>query len=357
MGISIDRESEFLHDRAAIPADLLAAQVPLGGRTARLADVLRFCLDGDPGLLGNGVSQHALAEQCRIFLSGGLQAMRRPAHASRWTEFSLVLPGDDPGAQVYKALKDLVDDLSDAGELACFFFLHQAPGLRVRFQAFGANQPALHARLQSWLADWQRKGLVPRIREGLYEPETATFGGPLSMAFVHRLFTLDSRAWLAVHAREGADDMDSDWAISIGMLAAQLGALGIPREDGEVWERVRSRVARAHEGELSIRDEPTGERDLADFASDVRAVWTRPEWIDAVLSAGARAIVKQFALPATNLIHNWNGAYFETPQAVIGPREAAAQLTVQHWNRARLPLDRQLVFAQALASGRDCRGR
>lgn len=330
--------------RAPIPADLLDAPVPLGSRTARLADVLRFCLDGDPAHLGGVASHPMLAEQCRIFLSGGLQAMRRPTPANRWLEVAIALPEADPGSRLYVALKDLVDGLHEAGELASFHFVHQSPGLRLRFQAFGANQPALHQAVRSRLADWRRRCLIGEPRDAVYEPETGVFGGPLSMAFAHRIFTLDSRAWLAVHAGAGADDLDSSWAISIGMLAAQLGALGIPPEDQEVWERVRGRVVRAHGGE------PAAISDLADFSADVRAVWARPDWIDAVLSAGARAIVKQFAILAATLIHNWNCAYFETSQASIGPREAAALLAVHHWNRARLPLDRQVVFAQALAT-------
>ncbi len=345
-----DLESDPAQCRSSIPADLLETPVPLGSRTARLADILRFCLDGDPGHLG-GANYPMLAEQCRIFLSGGLQAMRRPTPSNRWIEFAILLPDAGAGQRFYAVLKELVDELHEAGELAGFCYVHGNRGLRLRFQAFGANQPALHDLVQSRLLEWRRRCLIGESRDTVYEPETGLFGGLLSMAFVHRIFTLDSRAWLAVHAGEGADDMDSGWAISVGMLAAQLASLGIPREDIEIWERVRSRLARAYGGE-SVSDAA-----LTDFAVDVRAVWDRPDWTDAVLSAGARAIVKQFAIPAATLIHNWNCAYFETPQAVIGPREAAALLTVHHWNRARLPLDRQIVFAEALASRRDGRGR
>jgi thiopeptide-type bacteriocin biosynthesis protein len=336
--------------RLAVPTDLLDATVPLGAKTARLADILRFCLDGDPGHLSVGTCRQALAEQCMTFLSGGLDAVRRPADVNRWVEVLLVLPDGDPGPSLYAELKELVCQVEEAGELADFHFIHQSPGLRLRFHAFGANHAALYAELQSRLSDWQYGNLTPQVRYSLYEPATALFGGSLSMAFVHRLFTLDSRAWLAVHAGERADEMDSVWAISIGMLSALLGALGIRRDDTEVWGRVSSQVARARGGE-SIRT-TISDRETADFAADASAVWSRPEWIDAVLSPGARAIVRQFSIRAADLVQNWGDAYFNTPQAVVGPMEVAALLAVRHWNRARAPLDLQLVFARTLASGR-----
>lgn len=343
---------ELVRDRgcSSVPRDLLDAPVPVGANTARLADILRFCLDGDLRHLGVGTCRHTLAEQCMIFLSGGIEAVRRPADVNRWVEVLLVLPEGYAGPSVYAELKELVCQVEEAGELADFHFVHQNPGLRLRFQAFGANYPALYADLKSRLSGWQCGDLIPRIRYSLYEPATALFGGSLSMAFVHRLFTLDSRAWLAVHAGERADEMDSVWTISIGMLSALLGALGIRGDDTEVWERVSNQVARAR-GAKPIC-ETFSAREAADFAADASAIWSRPECIDAALSPGARAIVRQFSIRAADLVDNWSGAYFNTPQAVIGMREAAALLAVRHWNRARTPLDMQLVFARALASRR-----
>ena len=351
MRASFDLESGRERGRSVVPTDLLDAPVPLGASTARLADILRFCLDGDPGHLGSGGSRHVLAEQCMTFLSGGLDAIRRPADVNRWVEVSLALRDEDPDPSLYAELKELVAQVEEGGELADFHFVHQNPGLRLRFQAFGANHPALYAELQSRLSDWQRGGPIPHIRYSLYEPATELFGGSLSMAFVHRLFTLDSRAWLAVHAGERADEMDSVWAISIGMLSALLGALGIPRDDAEVWNQVGARVARVRGGGDPTR-EAVSDREAADFAADVSAVWSRPDWIDAVLSPSARAIVRQFSLRAADLVRNWSGAYFDTPQAIVGPREVAALLVIRHWNRARTPLDMQLVFARALSCRR-----
>lgn len=336
--------------RPTFADDLLDAPIPLGDRTARLGDVLRFCLDGDTSPFGNGASRSVIAEQCRTFLRGGLQAMRQPASATRWAEIALVLDDPLPERLLYRGIRILVDDLYRAGKLANFYFVHENPGLRLRFQAFGAEAPALQAQVRSFLADWPRRGLVRDLRDAPYEPQSALFGGPLSMAFAHRLFTLDSRAWLAVHAGAAADDADSVWAVSVGMLAAQLGALGIERSDTAVWRYVGVRLGQVQDGDSPL--DPA----LARFAEDMRAVWGRPDWIRMVLSPEALAIVREFADPAATLIHNWYCAYFENARASVPPQEAAAQLILLHWNRARLPLSRQAAVARSLADRPEAAG-
>jgi hypothetical protein len=49
---------------------------------------------------------------------------------------------------------------------------------------------------------------------------------------------------------------------------------------------------------------------------------------------------------------DWRQRYFDTPHARLGVRAAAALMTIFHWNRAGLSLERQVLFAEALAARR-----
>jgi hypothetical protein len=49
------------------------------------------------------------------------------------------------------------------------------------------------------------------------------------------------------------------------------------------------------------------------------------------------------------LAADWRTGYFDTEHAELGPREAAALVTIFHWNRGALSPLRQGLLAEALA--------
>jgi len=68
------------------------------------------------------------------------------------------------------------------------------------------------------------------------------------------------------------------------------------------------------------------------------------------LSPRARELVSRYRQSLGAETARWCTDYFWTPEASIGPREAAAFFTIFHWNRAGLSIMRQSLLTEALAS-------
>jgi len=231
--------------------------------------------------------------------------------------------------RVYARLARLADDLLAEPGVTNFFFMVKPPGLRVRFETCPDRQ--------GWLAGVLERRLAGTTRIGVYEPEAHLFGGPASMAYVHRLFTVDARAWLAFHELSAPGP---GWQFSLALLRHLLGGLAVAGwEDLDVWERIRTRAG---------RDLPPGlDPDRAAVAAEgIRAHWTGPR--DA-LPAPARALADRWGPPLSAAARDWLTGYFRGAGAAIGPREGAAFATVFHWNRGRLPAVTQALLATALA--------
>src|SRR5262249_50748424 len=140
-----------------------------------------------------------LHELREIFLSAGLEALQSRTSQARWIQVNVgVAP--TAYAQFCKSLVDMTRDLLQRPAASNFFFMHKHPGMRLRFETSPQSYTAVDRELNDSLEAWRKLGMVERIVPGIYEPETTIFGGPRSMMSVHRLFTIDSLAWLDYHA-------------------------------------------------------------------------------------------------------------------------------------------------------------
>lgn len=165
-----------------------------------------------------------------------------------------------------------VDDLLDqvvtplvAGaraQAACdgwFFIRYDAPAwhlrLRLRLQGeprrlWGELLPALHARVQPWLAD----GRVARMELACYEPELERYGGAHALALVERIFEADSDACLellGVAARRGDEQLR--WRMALLGVDRLLGDLGHDDESRHVFAaRHRAAFAREHAADVTL---------------------------------------------------------------------------------------------------------
>ncbi|GAA4929392.1 thiopeptide-type bacteriocin biosynthesis protein [Streptomyces coeruleoprunus] len=285
----------------------------------------------------------AYAAARRAFLAAGLRALRGDRPETGWVQLNVAPGGAEAWPALYQRLDDTARDLMGSGAAQDFFFMHKPPGLRVRFRApdaalAGALREELVRRLApapdgAWAAPWP----------AVYEPETYLFGGARSMVSVHRLFTVDSLAWLDHHTATGPTP---DWRVSLSLLHAVLDGLGIVGwEHRGVWQAVREETGRRLIGGLR-----GAERERA--AAGVRAFWELPEGarLDAAVPESRRAglAVRQAAL--RDAARRWRADYFETGEAVLGPRRAAAHYVIFHWNRGRFSAARQSLLTEALAA-------
>lgn len=249
-----------------------------------------------------------LSQQERLtFVAGGLAAMRDNA-VPTWTQLGLGRP--KPG--VYAELSAASREMLAGDRITDFFFMHKSPGLRVRFAAAPGLESWVRAEANRLARRWLDQGLIDGIGPGVYEPEAFLFGGPAAMAHVHRLFTVDSVAWLDHHARPELPA----WLVSMRLLRSVFAGLGLCCE---MWPLVRDVGGRR----MAVHDDS-----VAVACGELRAVWET---------------IKSPAEPAAR---SWRVAI---ERAGVDAAEVAAYYVVFHWNRARLSSARQALITEALA--------
>ncbi|MFF8693578.1 thiopeptide-type bacteriocin biosynthesis protein [Streptomyces sp. NPDC015144] len=267
-----------------------------------------------------------------------------------WVQVNLT-PRPTAWPRLYAWLAGTARDLLAADTARAFFFMHKPPGMRLRFQAYGAGGTVpLRTELLGRLGEFD--GLAGPPVCAVYEPESYLFGGPASMPWVHELFTADSLAWLDHHTRcpatgTGTDAgvvAAADWRLSLFLLRDMFDGLRIVGwEHRGVWDAVRTDTGRGL---------PDGLRDAAlrRAAEGIRAHWRQPrDRLLAALPGECRAVAEGHGDAVRRAADHWRTGYFESGDAVRGPRRAAAYAVIFHWNRGRFSFARQSLLTEALA--------
>lgn len=114
------------------------------------------------------------------------------------------------------------------------FYQRKPPGLRLRWRT---TAPAdSFAALKVDIEQWLTQGGILRYRATTYEPERFLFGGPQSMAAVHRYFDVDSTQWLRLYDLMDRDRLGIAPAdISLAQLNDLFGA-ALPNQPEEIWD-------------------------------------------------------------------------------------------------------------------------
>ncbi|MYW16671.1 hypothetical protein GT039_13900 [Streptomyces sp. SID2955] len=307
-----------------------------------LADCLREVRSEPWGCVPVDATGSAYEAARRTFLTAGLRALRDDLPETGWVQVNLE-PAPTAWARTYRVIADSARELIASGTARSFFFMHKPPGLRVRFEAGVPENELLRTELTRRFRDLD--GQLRPPYHGMYEPETYLFGGPLSMRHVHALFTVDSLAWLDHHTANAGEDGPgqlADWRLSLVLLGELLAGLGIVGwEHRGVWEVVRDDTGRR----LATDPDDDGRR----AAAGILAAWQagRPGLL-ARVPAERRTAVAAYADAVRRAAEHWRTAYFESGDALIGPRRAAAHHVIFHWNRGRLSLARQSLLTHAL---------
>ncbi|WP_329575760.1 thiopeptide-type bacteriocin biosynthesis protein [Kitasatospora sp. NBC_01250] len=310
-----------------------------------LADCLEDVRDNPLGVVPVDSTGPGYDAARHTFLTAGLAALRDDVPESGWVQINLA-PGPAAWHRTYQVVADTARKLIAAGEARSFFFMHKPPGLRVRFDAGRPEVEPLRRELTHCLQDLDGQQRPPIC--GRYEPETYLFGGPQSMKYVHDLFTADSFAWLDHHdaiaaaAEEGGPEPIADWRFSLHLLGELLHGLGVVGwEHRGVWQVVRDDTGRRLGTEL--------DDDARRAAAGILAAWQAGG--PALLASAPperRAAIQAHGEAVRLAAEQWRTGYFESGEALIGPRRAAAYHVIFHWNRGRLSGARQSLLTHAL---------
>lgn len=330
---------DLLSRASARGAPPRAAAVPVGERSVPLADLLTGCLRMLDGNVP-GPADPELVEAQRAFLAAGLGALATPAGERRWVQVGLS-PARGHRAPLCGELHDFARGLLDGGAATAFFFMHKAPGLRVRFQAPPGGREALRERVLRWADRLAAGGVTTTVASAVYEAEAGLFGGRSSMPYAHELFTADSLAWLRVHHRGGAPA----WAVSLAMVRAVLDGLSVVGwEDRDVWDRVRSEAGRRLPGGVS------GQAGFDAAVRGIRLLWQDQDRLVGSLPDWARHVVARHRERALDIGARWRAGFFDDHDTGAGPRHAIAFHVVFHWNRGALSAERQVLLTEALGT-------
>lgn len=222
-----------------------------------------------------------------------------------------------------------LDELDPA---AAWWFLRKYPHWRVRVRTRD------HRAVEALLDDLATAGTISGWQPGIYEPETAAFGGEAAMLIVHDLFCADSRGVLG-YAQQHSPALGRR-ELSLLLIRAMLQHGGLDWfETGDVFDRV------AQMRPTSADHDTTG--------IDALAVKMRP-----LLAVDITTDMSLFASGgALSCAAPWLSAFIEAGKLLgeaaaancldRGLRATIAQIVIFHWNRLGLSAPAQGILAHA----------
>jgi thiopeptide-type bacteriocin biosynthesis protein len=282
-----------------------------------------------PAILATAAEAAEHAIRCALEL--------RRTETSGWEQYYLHF-SDWRAAEATAAsyLAPLLDEAEQEQAITSWWFIRKHPCWRLRIQpapGHGDATTGLHAVFDSLLAAGELDGWWP----GIYEPETAAFGGTSGMAAAHDLFHADSRHIL--HYAALAEPPVGRRELSILLCGSLLRGAGLEwYEQGDVWDRI-----------CQDRPEPpaVGRELVAAASRDLRHL----------LVADTSPIGPFLRLGESANFANWADAFHANGQTLgvaaragtlqRGLREILSYHVIFHWNRLGLTARTQSILATA----------
>ncbi|WP_460399204.1 thiopeptide-type bacteriocin biosynthesis protein [Actinophytocola sediminis] len=269
-----------------------------------------------------------LADAVEIYRQAGLDALTRQA-ATGWWQVHIQFTDWSTAEQT------AVDHLAPLlGRAEAWWFIRKHPCWRLRLRAGPTVLDDLRAALDELAANRR----IARWWPGIYEAETAAFGGGPAMDIAHDLFCVDSQAILDV-LRDGEPVLGRR-ELSLLLCGALLRAAGLEwYEQGDVWHRVAqerpspgdvprsSLTSMADDLKRLLLADTTPDGPLLGATGPLAAV---AGWTAAFADAGARL-----------------GAAAGGGTLSRGLRDVLSYHVIFHWNRLGLPVRTQSVLALA----------
>ncbi|MFE4059374.1 thiopeptide-type bacteriocin biosynthesis protein [Streptomyces sp. NPDC059096] len=270
-----------------------------------------------------------------VYQQAGQHALAQQFGPPAWRQVYIQFTAWDKAEQ---AAADHIAPILDLAQqdrmITGWWFIRKHPCWRIRL-LLPAPGTQLPPTLADTLDELAADGRIRRWWPGVYEPESAAFGGDTSMAIAHTLFHADSRAILTTpHGDLGRREL------SLLLCATLMRAAGLEwYEQGDVWHRVAKErplpsdvpAVKIHAMAGSLRlllladTSPTGPMLQSD-----RTLKPAADWVQAFRHAGKDL-----------------GSAARDGTLDRGLREVISYFVIFHWNRIGLPARAQSVLAHA----------
>jgi thiopeptide-type bacteriocin biosynthesis protein len=212
-----------------MPADRLAAP------SAEITEAMILgVLSGRPVPVAD-VQRPELAAATAIYQQAGRAALAKAVRTD-WQQLYLRFTDHQHDEQIAAAhLLPILRQATHAGAVASWWFIRKHPCWRLRLLPAhpGDDLAAIGAGLDELVDAGHLDGWWP----GIYEAETAAFGGGQAMDVAHRMFAADSLGTLEL-ARAGSSELGRR-ELSVLLCSALMRGAGLEwYERGDVWDRV-----------------------------------------------------------------------------------------------------------------------
>ncbi|WP_285746473.1 thiopeptide-type bacteriocin biosynthesis protein [Lentzea sp. NBRC 105346] len=279
-----------------------------------------------------------LAEAVDVYRRAGRNALERQAASGWWQIYVEFNDWKVAEQTIADNILPLLHRAEAGGLVTRWWFMRKHPCWRLRIHP-GPDGPAtrnhLAAALDGLVAADSR---IARWWPGIYEAETAAFGGWAGMEVAHELFYEDSRAVLCLARKDGVALGRRE--LSLLLCNVLMRAAGLEwYEQGDVWHRVgqeRPLPGDVPTAKLTAMASDLKQLTLANTASDgplLRAdgpLASSADWANAFREAGRTL-----------------GSASRAGTLQRGLREVLSYLVIFHWNRLGLPTRTQSVLAWA----------
>ncbi|MFJ6214512.1 thiopeptide-type bacteriocin biosynthesis protein [Streptomyces sp. NPDC092296] len=283
-----------------------------------------------------GMNPANLSDAIQVFQQAGRAALDHCAGQDEWWHAYLHFADWADADRTFTAhVLPLLRAAEADGTLDGWWYTRKHPCWRLRLH----RHPEIETmtRMGDGLDHLVAEGHLHRWWPGIYEPETAAFGGPASMAAAHALFVADSREIQHLPARVGLSLGRRE--LSVLLCTILMRAAGLEwYEQGDVWHRVITAEHRS-----SIADVPRKSLDAR--GAEIRALLLAD--IDSLLDADG----------PLEPVAEWAAAFRHTGQTLAhavqlgtldrGLRQVLSYHIVFHWNRLGLSLRAQSALAWA----------
>lgn len=285
----------------------------------------------------SGLPPADLAEAVEVYQRAGRAALRQQLASGWWQVYLQFTDWTTTETDFAEHLAPLLHQAEDDGILMAWWFMRKYPCWRLRLRTGSAGN-TMQAHLGTAFDQLAAHGRIVRWWPGIYEAETAAFGGEAGMDFAHDLFCADSRAIIKLvrHNTTGLGRRE----LSLLLCGTLLRAAGLEwYEQGDVWHRIclkRHLPADVPTSQLTTMADDLTHLMRADTAADGPLLNTNgplasaTQWADAFRQAGHTL-----------------GTAAKAGTLCRGLRDILAYTVIFHWNRLGLPSRTQSILARA----------
>jgi thiopeptide-type bacteriocin biosynthesis protein len=277
-----------------------------------------------------------LSDAVAVYDQAGREALDRHASTTDWWQVYLHFTDwANADATFTTHLLPVLREVEEAGGIDGWWYTRKHPCWRLRLHLRPTS--GIKLSIGDGFDRLMAEGYLQRWWPGIYEPETAAFGGEVSMAAAHSLFVVDSRE--AQQLRYRGNLAVGPRELSVLLCTIMMRAAGLEwYEQGEVWDRVITDEHRS-----AVSDVPTDR--LNARAQEIRPLLFADS--DALLCLGG----------PLEPVAEWAAAFQSTGQELSravqagtldrGLRQVLSYHVIFHWNRLGLSMRGQSVLAWA----------